>query len=237
MKKTIPLFLCISLSSITVFGNDAGDLIFPSDYNYRPRVELIYENVQRDVDITSQPQRAKDQLTADVFALRIQTDVGPFTRLDFDVGALGGNQGGHKLMAGVGLRYLALDQRTWRAGAFSQIRYARDVTSRIDMAGRDDVPVRYDWVEGDAGFLVSYRLRVADQFTVAPYVGPVLSILRLSGDERDEDRRGERFRAEEDTMFGVAAGIGFEFQGMNGIRFETRYFDDFSVSVAASFVF
>lgn len=234
--RRLAILLTSSAMLLPLFtrANDAGDLIFPADYTHRARAELLYENFRRDIRITSESPRVKETIDADVFALRLHTDVGPFTRLDFDVGAISGGQGSHKLMGGVGLRYLAFTQGPWRGGAFAQIRYARDVTSRVDLAERNNASVRYDWVEGDAGFLVAYRLRVADQFTVAPYAGPVASILRLSGDVRDDN---SRFRAEEAQIAGAVAGIGLEFQGMNGLRIETRYFDEFSVSVAASFVF
>ncbi len=220
-------------AGMSVRANDAGDLVFQADYPHKVRAELLYENVQRDLQVTS-PTRVKGDLDADVFSVRLHTDLGHLARLDFDLGAMSAGSGSHKPVGGVGLRFLAFDHDAWRGGAFGQVRYARDLTDRLDLRdGRERV--KYDLVEADAGFLVNYRLRVADQFRIVPYAGPVASIIRLSGDVRGPD--GGSFRADEDRVLGVAVGLGFEFQGMNGIRFETRYFDDFSVSVAASFVF
>ncbi len=234
MKKGIACCVAgVMLAGASVQANDAGDLVFPADYPHKVRVELLYENLQRDIRITS-PTRIKESLDADVFALRIHTDIGKVARLDFDVGAMSAGSGSHKLMGGVGLRFLAFEHEAWRGGAFGQVRYAPDLNDRVDLGdGRERV--KYDLVEADAGFLVNYRLRVADQFNIVPYAGPVVSIIRLSGDVRDAE--GGRFRADEDQILGAALGLGLEFQGGNGIRFETRYFDDFSVSVAASFVF
>lgn len=235
MKKM--LFFCVVgllLGGHVVQANDAGDLVFPRDYPHKVRAELIYENLQRDIRITS-PVREKESLDADVFALRVHTDIGRYARLDFDVGAMSAGSGSHKLVGGVGLRFLAFEHEAWRGGAFGQVRYAPDLTDRLDLNdGREQV--KYDLVEADAGFLVSYRLRLFDQFNVRPYAGPVFSIVRLSGNVREDDDRS-RFRAEEDQIMGGVLGLGLEFQGANGLRFETRYFDDFSVSVAASFVF
>jgi hypothetical protein len=62
-----------------------------------------------------------------------------------------------------------------------------------------------------------------------PYVGPVLSILRLDGDQD--------FDAREDNVLGAAAGIGLALPGNNSIRLEARYFDRFSVSAALGIAF
>ena len=235
-RYTISCMLLGALLSGPVLGNDAGDLVFPADYPYKVRAELLYENVQRDIRVTSESPTIREALSADVFAVRLHTDLGPLARLDFDVGAMSAGSGSHKVVGGVGLRFLAFDLDAWRGGAFGQVRYARDLTDRIDMGEAGRTHVKYDWVEADAGFLLAYRQSVAGQFTVAPYVGPVFSIIRLSGDIRDANGR-DRFRAEQDQTVGVVLGLGLEFQGQNGLRFETRYFDDWSVSAAASFVF
>lgn len=237
MKYSMVLALGVAIMIGQVgIANDAGDLIFPADYPRKVRAELLYENVQRDVRVTSESPSVTDGLSADVFAVRLHTDLGPLARLDFDIGAKSAGSGSHKLMGGVGLRFLAFELGSWRGGAFGQVRYARDLRDRVDLADRPRAQVKYDWVEADAGLLVGYRLGIADQFKVTPYAGPVFSILRLSGDVR-EDSDGGRFRAEEDQVIGVAAGLGLEFQGQNGLRFEARYFDDISVSAAVSFVF
>lgn len=221
------------LAGLSAHANDAGDLVFPADYPHKVRAELLYENLQRGIKVTA-PDRLDVDLDADVFAVRLHTDIGRVARMDFDVGAMSAGSGSHKLMGGVGLRFLAFEHEAWRGGAFGQVRYAPDLNDTVDLgAGR--TRVEYDLVEADAGFLVAYRLRIADQFNVSPYAGPVVSIVRLSGDARDAE--GGRFKADEDQLLGAALGVGLEFMGGNGLRFETRYFDDISVSVAASFVF
>ena len=236
MNRAGCLFAMAWLAAVGATANDAGDLVFPSDYPYRARAELLYENVQRGLEVTSESPGVKADLKADVFAVRLQTEVGPYARLDFDVGAMSAGSGSHKLMGGVGLRYLALTRDPWRAGAFGQVRYAPGLSDRLDLGERGAARVKYDLVEADAGFLVAYRLSLGPDFAIVPYAGPVVSILRLSGDESTGEGR-ERFRAEEDRLFGGVLGLGLEFQGGNGLRFEGRYFDDLSVSVAASLVF
>lgn len=224
-------------SGLCGYGNDAGDLVYPGDYPHKARAELYYENIQRDIRITSESPTLTQDWDADVYALRLQTEVGPGTRMDFDIGAIGANGGSEQLMGGIGLRYLAFDEGPWRGGAFGQVRYAPDLKGRVDLRGRPDTEVKYDLVEADAGVLVSYRLRVADQFTMAPYAGPVLSIVRLSGDTVKQEGAKTRFKAEEDQVLGAVLGVGLEFQDGNSLRFETRYLGDFSVSVAAAIVF
>lgn len=233
--KCLALVFGVSLLAPLAWANDAGDLVFPQDRKHKPRVELLYENVNRDIRITSTDPSSKQSLSADAYALRIQTEIGPQARLDIDLGALSAGDG-HQFMGGVGLRFLAFDMGAWRGGAFGQVRYAPDVRDAIDLPDRGRTRVDYNWVEADAGFLVAYRVPVADRFEMVPYAGPVFSILRFSGNLREDDDRS-RFRAEENRLFGFAAGLGLTFQGMNGLRFEARYFDDLSISVAASMVF
>ncbi len=218
-----------------------GDLVVPGDHPHKFRAEIGYDNVQRDVKITSERPELKSKLDADAFFLRLQTDLGHFARLDFDVGALSAAGGDYRFMAGAGLRYQAFDTDNWRGGAFAQVRYTPGTTDRVDLPARDivDAKVDYDLIEGDAGFLVGYKLKLTDDFTVMPYAGPILSIVRLSSGDFKDPATGDKgsFRGKEDHIVGGAAGVSLLFPGQNGIRFETRYVDDVSVTVAASMVF
>ena len=238
MKKRVLCGALVALlTGLQGRANDAGGLVYPIDYPHRARAELMYERVQRGVEITSETPNVDADLDADVFALRLHTGLGQYARLDFDLGGMSAGRGSYSFMGGVGLRYLAFEHEAWRGGAFGQVRYAPDLSDQMNGPGATRSRVSYDLTEADAGFLAAYRTRVAEGFTVTPYAGPVLSILRLSGRARDEAGVRRRFRADEDRLLGVAAGLSFEFRDMNGIRIEARYFDDISLSAAAALVF
>ncbi len=234
LKKFCVLGLVFSLSP--AWANDAGDLIFSGDHPRRARVELLYENVERRIDITSENPDLRRTFDADVFALRIQSAVTPTARLDFDIGAMSAGGGNNQLMGGVGLRFLAFEEGAWRGGTFAQVRYTEDLRDRFDLRDAENQDARFDLVEGDAGFLISYHFPVAGQFHITPYGGPVASVLRLSGRTGEGETR-ERFRARQDQILGVVAGVGFQFADATGLRIEFRYFDEFSVSAAAALTF
>ena len=216
---------------------DSGDLVFPIDFTDRVRWEAGYENLQRDLHITSESPRLDSSINADVYSVRLQTGMVPNARLDFQVGGVDTGAGDITLMGGAGLRYLAFDHGPWRVGAFAQAFLLPDAQDRQDLAGAKDVKVTFDWIEVDAGALASYRFRLADQFALVPYAGPLLSLMRMSGELEGSDRDGQDYDAKENQFLGAALGLCLEAQGVNGIRFELRMFDDVSVSIAAAFVF
>ncbi len=214
---------------------DSGDLIYPRDVGVKARAELGYENLRRDVEITSVSGDPVETFDADVFFLRMQTDVGPEARMDFDVGLMDSGRS-LRWFGGVGLRFLAYRHEDFRVGTFAQVRYAPDLKGRIDLPGQARTEVDHDLIEADAGILFGYLFRLGDQLTITPYAGPVLSIVRLDGDYRLDGERID-FRAREDHLFGGAAGLALQLPGQNSIRFEGRYFDEWSVSVAAAITF
>lgn len=214
---------------------DSGDLIYPRDVGVKARAELGYENLRRDVEITSEPGDPVETFDADVFFLRMQTDVGPEARMDFDVGLMDSGRS-LRWFGGVGLRFLAYRHQDFRVGTFAQVRYAPGLKGRIDLPGQGRTEVDHDLIEADAGILFGYLFKLGDQLTITPYAGPVLSIVRLDGDYRAEGGK-MNFRAREDNLFGGAAGLALHLPGMNSIRFEGRYFDEWSVSVAAAITF
>lgn len=222
---------------IAAQANDVGDLVFPFDFTDRIRWEVGYENLQRDIHITTEAPPMDTSLNADIFALRLQTGIVPNARLDFEIGGLDPNTGNYTLMGGVGLRYLAFDHGPWRVGIFGQARYLPTFENYLDLVGIRGARVDHDWLEANVGSLVSYRFRVADQFALVPYAGPLFSLMRLTGEVKDTQRTNIDFRARENQFIGAAFGLGLEAQGVNGIRMELRIFDNVSLSVAAAFVF
>ncbi len=218
-------------------AGDSGDLVFPADHAQRARTELVYEHTHRNISIDSETPGRNSSAKADAVLLRIQTRLIPDARLDFDVGALGPSGGSYDFVGGVGLRYQAFDHGPWRVGAFGQVRYAPNVSSRITLNDVGNVRVDHDWLEADVGLLTAYRYRIADHTALVPYAGPVFSILRMSGDIDGSTRDGARFQAEERWMLGIAAGLGLEFHGVNGIRLEMRVLDHFNFSVGAAMTF
>ena len=238
MKKWLLLAALIGCGSpLATRANDAGDLVFPTDFTDYTRWEVRYENIHRDIEITSETPRADDRLNADVLALKANLGWIPNVRLDLELGAMQTDGGSPGLLGGAGLRYLAFDHGPWRVGGFGQVQYVANVSDSQDLAGVGRVDVEYNLLEVDIGALASYRFRVADQFALVPYAGPLVSIMRMSGDIQESTRDGESFEAKENQFFGAAAGLSLESQGVNGIRLEMRVFDAVSISLAAAYVF
>lgn len=238
MKKILLLTVIAGCCApFAAWANDAGDLVFPSDYTDRMRWELRYENVQRDIEITSESPRMESSLNADLFAVRAQLGIVPNARLDFDLGGLSTSAGSYHPLFGVGLRYMVFDHGPWRVGTFAQALYLPTVEDCQFIYGIGDVNMKHSWIEANAGALASYRFRLADQFALVPYAGPLFSLLRLSGELKDSVRAGDDYEAKETQFIGAVLGLGLESQGVNGIRFEVRLLDDVSLSVSAAYVF
>lgn len=237
MKRLLIAAALAAAAAPAARAGDSGDLVFPADRVQRFRSEIVYERTHRNISVNSETPTRNTSSKADAFLLRIQTDLIPDARLDFDVGALGPSSGSFGFIGGAGLRYQAYDRGPLRIGAFGQVRYAPRVTSRVTLNDVGTVDVDHDWLEGDVGLLASYRYRVADHTALVPYAGPVLSVLRMSGTISDSARDGARFRAEERWLVGAAVGLGLEFHGVNGIRLEMRVLDHLNFSVAAAMTF
>ena len=224
-------------ATISARASDAGDLVFPADYTDRIRWEAGYESLHRDIQITSESPEVQTGLDADLFALRLQTGLVPNTRLDFEVGVMDPDSGNYSVLGGLGLRYMAFDHGPWRVGMFGQLRYVANVEFPQALPDVGTVDANCDWVEANVGALTSYRFRLADQFALVPYAGPLFSILRLTGDVQDTGREDSDFRAKENRFFGAVIGLGLEALGVNGIRAEMQIFDEVSFFVAAAFVY
>jgi len=214
-RMTVMVALCglVAGGGLSSYAADAGDLIFPKDIvNYKARAELIYEHRQRELDVGT-------DLSLDAYYVRIHTDLGRTAYLDFDLGGIEPEGGDLEFYGGIGLRFLAYDSETWRVGPFAQIHYAPSFTLK---------DVEYDdAIDADGGLLFTYKVKLNDQLTLMPYAGPILSIIRLSGDED----------ADEDQTFGAVTGLSLQMPGQNTFRFEAQFFDDVSISVAAGMVF
>lgn len=238
MKKILSIaFLAGILTPFAARAHDAGDLVFPMDYNGLARLEVRYENLQRGLRITSESPQQDSDLNADVFALALHSSIIPNARLDFEVGALDAGSGSYAPLLGAGVRFVAFDHGPWRIGTFGQLVFLSNVEQQQDLADVGDVDVEHNWIEASAGALASYRFRLADHFALVPYAGPMISLLRLDGEIKESERDGQDFKAKEDQFFGAAAGLALETLGMNGIRFEIQLFDDISASVAAAYAF
>lgn len=211
--KYIALGLCslFVAGSISVFA-DAGDPIFPQDLDDKTRAEIIYQGWKRDLDTGG-------EIDADIYLLRLHTDVGQYAYLDFDLGGLDLSEGELSFYGGLGLRYLAYDGDTWRVSPYAQGHYSPDPSTK---------DTEYDsLIDAEAGVLFAFKLQMTDDLMLMPYVGPALSIVRLSGDED----------AEEDNLLGGVAGASLEMPGHNSIRLELQIFDQLSVSAAAGIAF
>ena len=237
MKKILfGAALAACLAPLGGWAIDASDLVFPVDYPHGVRREVVFENVRRRVDVTANSLGKETGMEANVFALRFHTAIIPGARMDFDLGTLGSSRGSYALLAGFGLRYLAFDYGPWRCGAFGQARFASKASDKMNLPNVGDADVKHDWLEADLGALASYRVRVADRLALAPYAGPILSVLRLSGDIQETGFDG-KLKAEANQIIGAVVGVAAEFNGANGIRLEMQFFDEVSFSVGATYVF
>ena len=238
MKRfLVCLTLAVGLAPRPGRAGDLGDLVFPSDFTQQRRAELIYENLHRNLTLTSENPERHSAIRGDALLVRYHLPIHHDASLSVDLGAQDSNNGDFDLIGGIGARYLAYDRARLRVGTFGQLRYAPKISSRLTLADIGRAEVEHDFLEAEVGALASFRFRVADYAAIVPYAGPFLSILRLSGEVQDTDRPDDDFRAKERWLVGLAAGVSFEFHGVNGIRFEMRMLDNLNLSVAAAMVF
>jgi len=229
--RLIGLAVLAAVCGLTVvsLASDSGDAIFPIDLKDQNRVEVIYENIDRGVDATSGP-KALENFEADTIYVRFHTPVGNTASFDIDLGGLDPNGGDMDWYAGAGIRYLTYDSDAMRVAIFVQGHYSPVQTDE------HGYKVDYDYFEGEGGVLFNGKIDVKDQLMFMPYIGPVLSIVRLNGDIRDDTGKAD-FDTEEDTMFGLVAGLTLKMQENHSVRLEMRYFDEFNFSAAAGVAF
>lgn len=216
--------LCYLMAGLTTLAlpalaADVGSTTLPKDHFNKAHAEIIYENVDRDLD--------RGTLEADVLYLRLHTAVGQTATLDFDIGGLDAQDADTALYGGVGLRFLVYDAPAWRLGAHLQVHYAPDIESELEKA---------DLLEVDGGVTLAGRIKLADDLVLMPYVGPVFSIVRIDGDAEVGDGK-ESFDLEEDNPVGAVAGLALQLPEGNTLRIEARAFDGVSFSAAAGIVF
>ncbi len=197
------------------FAEDVGDPIFPVDLKDKSRFELIYGYEKRDMDFDG----VIAEFESDTYVLRMHTDVGQYAYLDFDVGYMDPAEGSGAFYGGVGLRYLVYDAEKYRMGTHIQGHYAPS----LDFDGADA-----DYWSVDGGVTLAGKIKIDEQLTILPYIGPIVSTVNLDGDEVD---------AGEDNILGVVAGLSLELREMNTIRIEARYIDAASISAAAGVAF
>lgn len=231
--RTLCIVAAVLALTVPVFAGDSGDSIFPIDMKGKERAELVYENMQRDLDVDSGPAGARADLDADALFLRMHSGVGEYAYFDIDLGAINPSGGDWAFYFGMGLRYLVYDGDGWRASAFAQAHYASGVEAEEKGSNFD-----YDLLEADAGLLAIGEIPLGGgQVTLMPYVGPVMSVVRLDGDADSDLGISDEFDAQESTPVGVAMGVSLLLPGQNSIRLETRYFDQFGVSFAGTVAF
>ncbi len=232
MKKTILTLAVVFIACAvcgTVWAANAGDQILPLDLKGKSRYAVVYDNVSREVDVTSGPAQLS-KVDYDALYLRIHTDVGEIASLDFDVGGLNPSGGDLTYYVGAGLRLMAYDSDAARLTMMAQIHYAP-----IDVE-KDGRSHDYDMLEIEAGAFLSRRIVVDKQLTLTPYVGPLVSVVRLDGDT-NVGGGSQDFDAEEDTQIGAAAGVTAHLRDQHSMQLEVRYFDELSFSVGVAIAF
>lgn len=231
MKKLVLVGLGILGGAAGACAADAGDPVFPKDLGNKARIEFVYDFLSResDVDVGANPTR-EEKLEADIFLLRIHTDVEKSAFLDFDIGAMEPRGGDFGFYGGLGLRLLVLDQPSWRISAEGQGHYAPDLSGEVG-----GVESEFDFWNADAALLLSGKFGVQDQLRIMPYLGPMLGVQRLDGESTTGSE--EDVSAEEKDILGGVAGLSLLLPGNNSIRLEGRYFGNFEGSVAAGIAF
>lgn len=213
----------------TVHAANVGDQILPLDLKGKSRYAVVYDNVSRDVDVTSGPARLS-KIEYDALYLRVHTDIGEAASLDLDVGGLNPSGGDITYYVGGGFRLLAYDSTASRLSLMAQIHYAPVDTEA------DGADVSYDMVEIEGGAFLSRKISVDQQLTIMPYAGPVVSVVKLDGDTKQSGANTD-FDAEEDTLIGLAAGLTAHLRDQHSMQFEVRYFDGLSFSVGVAIAF
>lgn len=241
MNRALPVtsllaFLAIALPA--AWSADAGAPVLPRDHVNKTHWEIVYESVSRDLDEPNGPLAVGDTFEADALYLRVHTDIGQAASLDFDAGILNADEADTSFYGGVGLRFLAYDSETWRIGAHLQVHYAPGVEAERSGQGivAGSTVLDYDLLEVDGGVTLAAKLKLADDLTLMPYVGPVLSVLSLDGDAKASGAR-ENIDAGEDHVVGALAGIALVLPEGNTLRMEARGFDNVTISAAAGIVF
>lgn len=215
MKALACWFAAVVVVAGVARAQDVGDPVFPVDLKDKARFEIIYENMQRDLDVDGETW----DFESDAYVLRMHTDVGQYAYLDFDVGYLDPSDGSGTFYGGVGMRYLVYDAEAYRMAAHIQGHYAPGME-----IGDEDA----DFWSVDGGVTLAGKIKIDEQLTIVPYAGPILSTVNVDGDEVD---------GSEDNIFGGVAGLSLEMREMNTIRIEARYFDSVSISAAAGIAF
>jgi hypothetical protein len=219
----------VMLASTAALAANVGDQILPLDLKGKSRYAVVYDNADRNVDITSGPA-ALSKVDYDALYLRIHTDVGEIASLDLDAGGLNPSGGDVTYYVGAGFRLLVFDADAARLTAMAQVHYAP-----ID-ADKDREDASYDFVEIETGAFVSRKIKVEKQLTLMPYIGPVVSVVKLDGDAKVAGV-SQDFDAEEDTLIGVAAGLTAHLRDQHSMQVEVRYFDELSFSIGVAVAF
>jgi hypothetical protein len=216
MNAVLRMAMVIGLAAASAaMASDVGDPVFPVDMKEKARAEIIYENMQRDLDVDGETYGFE----SDMYFVRMHTDLGQFAYLDFDVGYMDPSDGSGAFYGGVGLRYLVYDAEAYRLAAHIQGHYAPSLEIEEEDA---------DFWSVDGGITLAGKIRVDEQLTIVPYAGPVVSTINLDGDAVDGG---------EDQVFGGVAGLSLNLREQNTIRIEARVFDDVSLSAAAGLAF
>jgi hypothetical protein len=232
----------ILLAGYVLAGNasaaDVGAPILPQDHRNKEHWEIVYEDLNRDLDDDNGPLSAGDSLSGDALFVRFHTRLGDAATMDFDLGGLDISGADLAPYAGVGLRFLVYDQASWRLGAHLQVHYAPGIEVERDGRGiiADRSELDYDLMEVDGGVTLAGKIKIDEQLTIMPYAGPVLSVVNLDGDASASGAEAN-LDAGEDNVIGALAGLALVLPEGNTLRFEARVFDDVSLSVAAGFVF
>lgn len=223
--RTVSMALIGLLVASAAWAANMGDQLFPFDLKDKARSGVVYENVARDIEVTSDSAKLK-KVEYDALYLRINTDIGDSAYLDFDVGGADVSGGDTTYYVGAGLRLLAFDSQHARATATVQLHY-------LPMEfKRHGVSYDADFVEVEGGMFLGLKSQIAGQMQVIPYVGPVVSVVRLDGDAAGAD-----FDAEEENLLGVAAGVSLHLREQHGVQAELRYFGSLSFSLGVSVAF
>jgi len=221
----------ISIPVLQVMAADAGDPIFPMELREKSRMSVVYESINRGLEVTTGPDATRT-IKADTLYLRVHNEIGQTASVDVDIGAINPKGGDYDYYVGAGLRMLVIDTDPMRISVFAQLHYS---PIEIKSGG---TKTDFDYFEGDGGVIFALKVPVDNQVVFMPYLGPVISIVRLDGDVRDTLTGVKSdYDAEEKNLLGIAGGLSLKLKENHTIRAEIRYFDQVNFSVAAAVAF
>jgi len=264
MKNTVcsaASMVVLCCGGMTSMAMDVGDPVFKQDVPSGIRLEVIYEDYDRDAELDYEnvtfsgpggsfsisPEDSESSTESDVVTLRGTFFTSEKVSVFGDFGLLDDEDGEDlATVLGGGVRVLAYQKDQIRLTVFGTAHYVLPYDIESDEFDPDDGPIEstgeVDYYELTAGALLSGDIKLDDHTTLVPYISPALSILRGDIDaELNYPALGVNgdidIEIEEEDPFQLVIGGSLLFLDNWSIRVEGRVIGDSSVSGALGVAF